>query len=93
LALSKQFQGYQRAGDVQPDIVLVPGLDSIDVSNVDTSFLGHSYVGSNTSVVSDIARLLQTGWAPSRRCGLQSVPPTGITTYWMFIAHAICPAL
>jgi esterase/lipase superfamily enzyme len=92
LALSKQFQGYQRAGDVQPDIVVVPGLDSIDVSNVDTSFLGHSYVGDNTSVIADIARLLRTGFAPGRRCGLNAVPPTGTANYWMFIAHAICPA-
>lgn len=92
LALSKKFQGYQRAGDVDPKIVLVPGLDSIDVSKVDTSLLGHSYVGSNTSVISDIARLLQTGFAPGRRCGLQSVPPSGLATYWMFVAHAICPA-
>jgi esterase/lipase superfamily enzyme len=92
LALSKRFQGYQRAGDVQPDIVVVPGLDSIDVSNVDTSFLGHSYVGDNTSVIADIARLLRTGFAPSRRCGLNAVPPSGTANYWMFIAHSICPA-
>jgi len=70
----------------------VPGLDSIDVSNVDTSFLGHSYVGDNTSVIADIARLLRTGFAPGRRCGLNAVPPTGTANYWMFIAHAICPA-
>lgn len=92
LALSKRFQGYQRAGDVQPDMVVVPGLDSIDVSNVDTSLLGHSYVGDNTSVIADIARLLRTGFAPARRCGLNAVPPTGAASYWMFIAHAICPA-
>lgn len=92
LALSKRFQGYQRAGDVLPDMVVVPGLDSIDVSNVDTSFLGHSYVGDNTSVIADIARLLRTGFAPGRRCGLNAVPPTGAANYWMFIAHAICPA-
>jgi esterase/lipase superfamily enzyme len=90
LALSKQFQGYQRAGDVRPDIVVVSGLDSIDVSAVDTSFLGHSYVGDNASVISDIARLLRTGWPPDRRCGLQSIA-SGAASYWTFIAHAICP--
>jgi esterase/lipase superfamily enzyme len=92
LALSKQFQGYQRAGDVRPDIVLVSGIDSIDVSAVDTSLLGHSYVGDNASVISDIARLLRTGWSPARRCGLQSVP-NGTASYWTFIAHAICPVV
>src|SRR5262249_24557648 len=92
LALSKQFQGYQRAGDVRPDIVLVSGIDSIDVSAVGTSFLGHSYVGDNASVISDIARILRAGWAPPRRCGLQSVP-SGTASYSTFIAHAICPVI
>jgi esterase/lipase superfamily enzyme len=90
LALSKRFQGYQRAGDVRPDIVIVPGVDSIDVSAVDSSFLGHSYYGDNTSVISDIARLLRTGWPPERRCGLQSVANT-LASYWTFVAHAVCP--
>jgi esterase/lipase superfamily enzyme len=90
LALSRRFQGYQRAGDVFPQIVTVDGIDSIDVSAVDTSFLGHSYYGDNTSVVSDIRRLLQTGLSPDRRCGLQSVTSAALR-YWTFIAKAICP--
>jgi esterase/lipase superfamily enzyme len=92
LALSKQFQGYQRAGDVRPQIVVLPALDSIDVSAVDTSFLGHSYVGDNTSVISDIARLLRTGLPPNRRCGLQASAGSA-SGYWTFIAHSVCPAI
>ena len=91
LTLSRRYQGYQRAGDVNPNIVIVPGLDSIDVSAVDTSLLGHSYYGDNTSVISDIARLLRTGFPPERRCGLQATT-TPTTRYWSFVAHAICPA-
>ncbi len=90
LALSKRFQGYQRAGDVRPDIVVVPGLDSIDVSALDTSLLGHSYYGDNTSVISDIARVLRTGWPPERRCGLEEVA-SALSRYWTFVAHAVCP--
>jgi esterase/lipase superfamily enzyme len=92
LLLSKRFQGYQRAGDVNPRIVVMPGLDSIDVSAVDTSFLGHSYVGDNTSVISDIARLLRSGVPPSQRCGLQPSPDPAFS-YWTFIARAFCPAI
>lgn len=92
LALSKEFQGYQRAGDVRPAIVVVPGLDSIDVSAVDTTFVGHSYVGDNTSVISDIARLMRTGLPPERRCGLsRGLGPAA--SYWLFVAHSICPAI
>jgi len=90
LTLSKKYQGYQRAGDVTPQIVTVNGVDSIDVSDVDTSLLGHSYYGDNGSVVSDIRRLLSTGWGPDRRCGLRAVSTTA-AQYWTFVAHTICP--
>lgn len=91
LRLSKQYQGYQRAGDVRPQIIVTPGVDSIDVSAVDTSLLGHSYYGDNTSVISDIARLLRTGSPPERRCGIQPLGDA-VTRYWAFLARAICPA-
>ena len=90
LRLSKRYQGYQRAGDVEPEIVLCDGVDSIDVSAVDTTFLGHSYYGDNTSVISDIKRLLQTGFAPDRRCGIAAVTRAAVK-YWTFVAHAVCP--
>ena len=90
LTLSRKYQGYQRAGDVTPQIVTVNGVDSIDVSDVDTSLLGHSYYGDNGSVVSDIRRLLSTGWGPDRRCGLRAVSTTA-AQYWTFVAHTICP--
>ncbi len=90
LALSKRYQGYQRAGDVRPQIVSMDGVDSIDVSAVDTSLLGHSYYGDNTSVISDIKRLLQTGWPPDRRCGIQAVADA-VLRYWTFVARTTCP--
>jgi len=90
LTLSKKYQGYQRAGDVTPQIVTVDGVDSIDVSDVDTSLLGHSYYGDNSSVVSDIRRLLSTGLEPDRRCGLRAVTDAA-ARYWTFVAHTICP--
>jgi esterase/lipase superfamily enzyme len=90
LRLSKRYQGYQRAGDVEPEIVLCDGVDSIDVSAVDTTFVGHSYYGDNTSVISDIRRLLQTGFAPERRCGIEAVTQAALK-YWTFLAHAVCP--
>ena len=91
LRLSKRYQGYQRACYVHPQIVVTPGVDSIDVSAVDTSLLGHSYYGDNTSVISDIARLLRTGSPPDRRCGIQAAGDA-LLRYWSFLAKAICPA-
>ena len=42
LKLSKRYQGYQRAGDSVPTVVVLPGIDTIDVSALETSLLGHS---------------------------------------------------
>jgi esterase/lipase superfamily enzyme len=54
LRLSKSYQGgYPRAGDTEPEIVRVTGIDSIDVSSVDTNFIGHFYYADNQSVLSE----------------------------------------
>jgi esterase/lipase superfamily enzyme len=85
LKASKTFQGYRRAGDTQPTPTVVPGIDTIDVSAVDTSYLGlgHSYYGSNRSVLSDIFRLLRDGAPPQERFGI-APPASGPRTYWVF---------
>lgn len=83
LQLSKQYQGYRRAGDSSPSVVFVPGIDTIDVSAVDTSFDGHSYYGDNRSVLTDIFYLLQDAKPPSERFGLRIMgqPPR---QWWLF---------
>jgi esterase/lipase superfamily enzyme len=48
LKISKRFAQYPRASD---GIIVLPGIDSIDASLVDTSFLGHSYYGSRAGSV------------------------------------------
>ncbi len=76
LMLSEQFHGVARAGDAN-HLTLVDGVDAIDVSSVGLSFLGHSYYGSNRSVLSDMFELLKldtslperTWLAPSDRNG------------------------
>ncbi len=82
LKLSYDVHGYPRAGDVAPEIVVVPGLDSVDASAVDTSFLGHSYVSDERSVISDILLMLRNGLGPHDR-GLRSQVCTA-GRYWIF---------
>jgi esterase/lipase superfamily enzyme/nucleoid DNA-binding protein len=67
LQLSHGVHGYPRAGDIAPEIVVVDGLDSVDASSVDTSFLGHSFFAENRSVISDIYHLLRNRLSPDRR--------------------------
>ncbi len=82
LAASKRFHGYPRAGDAGDDIVLVAGIDTIDATAVDTSFLGHSYFAESSSVLADIYHLMREGTHPSKRLGLSPVTtPSG--QYWV----------
>ena len=69
LAFSKTVHGYPRAGESGDGLVLIDGIDTIDVSAVDTNFVGHFYYGDNRSVLADLFNLMQ-GQAAERRFGL-----------------------
>lgn len=58
MTVSRQYNEGRRAGDSDPEIVVASGIDSIDVSRVDASLIGHSYYGSNRSVITDIHSVL-----------------------------------
>lgn len=83
LAISKAINDHPRAGETGANIVVIPGVDTIDVSAVDTELAGHFYYGDNRSVVSDIFQLLRSGSPPGERFGLfQMLAPAG--RYWLF---------
>ena len=67
LKASKKVHGYSRAGDTGAGIVIVKGVDTIDASEVDTSFMGHSYFGDNKSILADLFRLFKDGSPPNKR--------------------------
>lgn len=83
LVASRTFQGYRRAGDSDGQVLVMRGIDTIDVSAVDTNFVGHFYYGDNRSVLSDIYWLIRDGRPPAERFGLQPIgaPPQ---VYWAF---------
>jgi esterase/lipase superfamily enzyme len=85
LALSKKLHGYARAGDTGESIVVMPGVDTIDASAMDTSLLGHSYYGSKRSVLSDIHDLIRYNHGPEGRFGLLS-RDHALGRYWVFQA-------
>ena len=84
LLLSQQQAGYRRAGQAGADIVVVPGIDTIDATAVSTSVLGlrHLYYADNATILSDLFHLIR-GRPPSERARLESVgvPPT---IHWRF---------
>ena len=61
LKASKTLHGYPRAGDSGDGIVLIDGIETIDATGIDTSFLSHSYFADTTSIISDIFDLIKTG--------------------------------
>jgi esterase/lipase superfamily enzyme len=86
LEASRQFHGgYPRAGDSGKDIIIVNGVDTIDASLIDTSLLGHSYIGDNRSVLSDIYYLLKHNLPPDVRSSLVR-KTLGNLYYWLFQA-------
>ncbi len=83
LQASKQVHGYARAGDSGPEMVIMPGIETIDATKVETGFLGHSYFAENKSVLSDIFYLIKEGQRADRRFGLREVN-TARGRYWAF---------
>jgi len=82
LQASKKFHKYARAGDSGDGIVILPGIDSVDATGADTSFLGHSYFGSVRSIISDVYYALG-GLPAAQRSDLREVAaPAG--TYFRY---------
>jgi esterase/lipase superfamily enzyme len=82
LIASRFFNQGMRLGDSGPEIVTFPGIETIDATTVDSSLLGHSYYGSNISVLTDVGQLLRnepiTGRSYLRRIDV------GDAGYWTF---------
>jgi esterase/lipase superfamily enzyme len=81
LLMSRCFHNYQRLGETQPELVVANGLDTIDASLVDTSLLGHSYIGDVQSIVSDLHDLVVSGKRPTERLGLEASVRNALK-YW-----------
>jgi len=83
LIASKTVHGYPRAGDSGELLVLVEGIDTIDVSGIDTSLLGHSYYGDSDSILADLFHLLRSFIPADSRTWLTPMFRQGLV-YWAF---------
>ena len=54
--------------------MLLPGLETIDATNVDTGFLGHSYFAEERSVLADIYSLIKERKRAADRFSLLKKP-------------------
>ncbi len=67
LAVSQLVHRYPRAGDAGSDLVVVDGIDTIDVSAIDRSPWGHAYYGSSDPLLDDLKMLFASGLSPLDR--------------------------
>ena len=65
------------------DLILVAGVDTVDVSPVDTSRTKHSYYIENRWVLDDLNQILRDDAPPARRFGLIEMH-AGDATFWQF---------
>ncbi len=83
LQMSQRMHGYPRAGDSGDGLVVSPGMETIDASNADTSFIGHSYYAQGRSALADMFYLINQQLRAAQRFGLHEVDsPAG--RYWTF---------
>jgi esterase/lipase superfamily enzyme len=76
------FHKEPRAGEGGTDTIVMPGLDTVDVTKLSMDALGHSYFGDNRSVVMDLLAFLKGKLAP--RPGLNKVA-VGNLAYWQML--------
>jgi esterase/lipase superfamily enzyme len=83
LRISGWLFAYPRAGDSEPELVLVSGMDTVDVTAVDDSRMRHDYFLENERVLADIFQLLTYGAPPQTRFRLFGVQLRGLLV-WQF---------
>jgi esterase/lipase superfamily enzyme len=83
LSASKQFHGYQRLGESRPIPVLLAGIETIDATGVDVSFLKHSYFAEAAPLLTDLRKLILQGARANTRSNLTLIR-TGSMPYWAF---------
>lgn len=70
---SNQLHKYPRAGYAGEDIVVIPGIDTIDASQAEAEMLGHEYFYQGSHTIRDIYQWLIEGQPASKRQHLVSI--------------------
>jgi len=83
LLASQLLHRGPRAGDAGEGLVVVNGVDTIDVTAIDSSPWGHSYYGSSDPVLQDLKLLFAQAALPEQRDWLSPAVRNGLT-YWVF---------
>jgi len=83
LAASQAVHRYPRAGDAGGGVVLVDGVESIEVSKLESDYLGHSYVGDSANVIADLRQIIENRLMAGERRKMME-RKVGSHKYWIF---------
>lgn len=83
LVTSKRYNGYARVGDSGSGLFVEDKLETVDATNVDTDFLGHSYYAESRAILTDLALLLRHSIRAADRPTLKLRASSG-KPYWEF---------
>ena len=72
---------FPRAG-FAPPVTIVPGIDTVEVSNIDLTLLGHGFFANARVVLQDMHNLIMHNAPPDRRMGLMKNIPDENVAYW-----------
>ncbi|MBK8491311.1 MAG: alpha/beta hydrolase [Saprospirales bacterium] len=67
LLLSEKINKAPRAGEAGEHLVVVDHIETVDASDIDTDFLGHSYFSNTWLLIDDLHKLIDKGWVAERR--------------------------
>ena len=84
LAASTKVHGYTRAGLSGDSMAVVPGIETVDVSQIDTSLIGHSYYGDNPLMIRDMQALVELSIPAANRPWLEQIVRSPGLAYWVF---------
>lgn len=67
LMVSRRVNGNHRLGLSGEDLTVVKGMETVDVSEVDTSLIGHGYYGSHKKVMDDLLAIFVSDRSAAQR--------------------------
>jgi esterase/lipase superfamily enzyme len=80
LEMSRWLQDSDRAG-FTPPVTVLQGIDTVEVTNIDVTLLGHGYYAEAEPVLYDMKELIDDGTPPERRVRIQA-RRQGAARYW-----------
>ncbi len=90
LSASSTLHGYPRAGEAGDNIIVAPGVDTIDASDAEAELLGHEYFSQGAHTIADIYQWIIEGKSPDQRDNLLAIEHAN-GHYWQIVPSEQTP--